>query len=102
MTEHTPFIETPEQRSRRLQVAELFEVWAKDHLGQGYGLEKDEGTYINPVTRWAAKAFRAGTSATAEHCAVLCDEQAEFHQEMHNTQAEQAADACAAAIRGGV
>lgn len=37
-----------------------FEEWAKDHLGQGYSLEKAEGTYINPVTRWAAHAYAAG------------------------------------------
>jgi hypothetical protein len=35
-----------------------------------------------------------------ERAATVCEGQADFHQEMHNTQAEQAADACATAIRG--
>lgn len=35
-----------------------FLKWAEDHLGQGYSLELDENTFIDPVTRWAEVAFR--------------------------------------------
>lgn len=43
-----------------------FEAWATDHLGQGYPLTMDEGTYEHPVTRWALKAWLAGRrSATS-------------------------------------
>ena len=54
------------------------------------------------VPVYTAVQVREAMKAVAERCAVLCEDQAAFHQEMHNTQAEQAADACAAAIRGGV
>lgn len=39
-----------------------FEAWAADHLGQGYPLTKDEGTYECAVTRWAFKAWKAALS----------------------------------------
>lgn len=48
---------------------------------------------------YTAEQMRAMFDAATERAAKQCDEQAEFHQDMHNTQAEQAADACAAAIR---
>lgn len=44
---------------------ESFEAWAKEHLGQGYSLETEEHTYVNPVTRWAFVAFKAGRAALA-------------------------------------
>lgn len=43
-----------------------FEAWAKDHLGRGYSLDCDEGVYINPVTRWACKAFAAGRAEASK------------------------------------
>jgi hypothetical protein len=43
-----------------------FEDWAKDHLGQGYSLVREDGAYVDPVTRWAAIAFRAGTMQERE------------------------------------
>jgi hypothetical protein len=43
-----------------------FEAWAKVHLGQGYGLEMEEGVYIHPVTRWAFKGFLAGRQQLTE------------------------------------
>lgn len=30
-----------------------FRAWAEEHLGQGYSLTMDEGSYEHPVTRWA-------------------------------------------------
>lgn len=42
----------------------LFETWAKEHLGQGYSLEREDHTYINPVTRWAFVAYKAGRKST--------------------------------------
>ena len=44
---------------------EAFEAWARSHLGQGYPLDRDEGAYINPVTRWAFTAWKAGRAAIA-------------------------------------
>lgn len=38
----------------------LFEAWAYVHLGQGYGLARDDGSYVDPVTRWSFKAWQAG------------------------------------------
>ncbi|MES3041818.1 MAG: hypothetical protein V4730_11805 [Pseudomonadota bacterium] len=43
-----------------------FETWARDNLGQAYGLEREDGSYINPVTRWAFKAWLAALSQKAE------------------------------------
>lgn len=48
-----------------------FEEWAKDHLGRGYSLEKEEGVYFHPVTRWAAKAYKAATERAAKLAAQL-------------------------------
>jgi hypothetical protein len=45
--------------------SERFEAWARLHFGQGYGFQKEEGTYISAVTRWAAKAFNAGFDLAA-------------------------------------
>jgi hypothetical protein len=42
-----------------------FESWARLHFGQGYGFQKEDGTYISAVTRWAAKAFNAGFDLAA-------------------------------------
>lgn len=39
---------------------EAFEAWAKEHLGQGYSLEWDDGSYVHPVTRWCFKGYLAG------------------------------------------
>jgi hypothetical protein len=44
-----------------LEILASFEEWAKDHLGQGYSLEREEGSYIDRVTRWAYKAWTAAT-----------------------------------------
>lgn len=51
----------PKQEAHKV-IDELgeFEDWAKEHLGQGYSLETEEHTYVNPVTRWAFVAFKAG------------------------------------------
>lgn len=54
-----------------------------------------KGVYF---TKDAQKAWEAYQAAT-ERAAKLCDEQADFHQLTRNTQAEQAAEGCAAAIR---
>ena len=77
---------------------EAFELWAKDCLGQGYSLEKDEGVYISPVTRWAAKAYQAAT----ERAAKLCEERAAAYRSTnapgwHSVDHE--CTQCAAAIR---
>lgn len=43
-----------------------FMQWAIDNLGQGYSLEREDGTFVDPVTRWAFAAWRAsGKSAIA-------------------------------------
>lgn len=47
-----------------------FEDWAKEHLGQGYSLETEEHTYVNPVTRWAFVAFKAGLKIVAAPAAA--------------------------------
>jgi hypothetical protein len=56
-----------------------FEQWAKDHLGQGYSLECEEGTYVNRVTRWAYIASRAfyaeGFRAGMERAAVIAEDE---------------------------
>lgn len=36
-----------------------FMAWAIDNLGQGYSLEREDGTFLDPVTRWAFKAWQA-------------------------------------------
>lgn len=43
-----------------------FEVWARDHLPQGYSLAMEEGDYIETVTRVAFSAFRAGMVRAAQ------------------------------------
>jgi hypothetical protein len=50
---------------------EMFEAWALVHLGQGYKLDKDEGTYINPVTRWAFRAWQARAALSAPPAQAL-------------------------------
>lgn len=76
---------------------ENFEAWATRRLGQGYSLEKDEGVYINPVTRWAEKAYHAATERAAKLCAaaeispVIDDQDRLFNYAVNH---------CAAAIRG--
>lgn len=42
-----------------------FIEWAKEHLGQGYSLELEDGTFVDPVTRWAFVAYKAGRKAAA-------------------------------------
>lgn len=46
-------------------LTQLFEAWAENHLGQGYPLTKDEGTYEHAVTRWAFVAYKAGRKEAA-------------------------------------
>ena len=44
-----------------------FMSWAKNHMGQGYSLEHEEGCFTNPVTKWAFRGFvvgRANRSST--------------------------------------
>jgi hypothetical protein len=49
---------------------------------------------------WVEALMQDAWRAATERAAKLCDEQADFHQLTHNTQAEQAAEGCAASIRG--
>lgn len=51
-----------------------FEQWAKKHLGQGYPLDKDDHAYIHPVTRWAAKAYKAAVEDTCLELRKIGDE----------------------------
>ncbi|MGJ7613925.1 MULTISPECIES: hypothetical protein [unclassified Variovorax] len=75
---------------------EEFEALAKSK-GLEVELKKPDGRYWSSHTHFAWGFYQAA----AERCAVLCDAIAASEQAMHNTQAEQAADACAAACRGG-
>lgn len=57
-----------------------FEAWARDHLGQGYSLEWDDGSYVHPVTRWCFKGYLEGRSYAEEAvrqereaCALIVD-----------------------------
>lgn len=50
-----------------------FEAWAKDHLGQGYSLEREDHTYSDKVTRWAFRAWKAGIAVERERCAKLVE-----------------------------
>lgn len=74
-----------------------FEEWAKRHLGQGYGLEKYEGVYIIPVTRWAARAFQAATERAAKLAANLAHDAAIKYANGREVDFEKEV---AAAIRG--
>lgn len=47
-----------------------FEQWAKDHLGQGYSLTREDGNYLDPVTRWAFVAWKAGKKAKTKAIAA--------------------------------
>lgn len=47
-----------------------FETWADSHLGQGYPLTREEGTYVNKVTRWAFNSWRAGRQRLREELAA--------------------------------
>jgi hypothetical protein len=40
-----------------------FKEWAADHLGQGYSLEMEDGSFTDKVTRWAFIAYKAGLAA---------------------------------------
>lgn len=53
-----------------LEMLADFHTWAKDHLGQGYSREREDGTYIDPVTRWAYVAWKAA----AKHYAAASQE----------------------------
>jgi hypothetical protein len=79
-----------------------FEDWAKDHLGQGYSLEREDHTYIDPVTRWAAVAYRAGHSAGAQSgmadAARICEARAAAYGDLECQPAIEGAH-CADAIR---
>jgi hypothetical protein len=59
---HACLTTLPAAQAAPVTASELnrFEAWARLHFGQGYGFQKEEGTYISAVTRWAAKAFNAG------------------------------------------
>lgn len=70
----------PKQEAPKvIDVLGAFEEWAKEHLGQGYSLETEEHTYVNPVTRWAFAAFKAGRAAPAAANGALTDEQILMH-----------------------
>lgn len=49
-----------ERIAQRLDDWNAFKAWAEQHLGQGYSLETEEGTYVDKVTRWAFNGFKAG------------------------------------------
>jgi hypothetical protein len=58
--------------------SERFAAWARLHFGQGYGFQKEDGTYISAVTRWAANAFKAGFDlAAAAQAAPVAAESSE-------------------------
>lgn len=65
------------------------------------GAFRDKGSFTMKEDFYTADQMRQMFDAATERAAKLAEDQAEFHQEMHNSQAEQAADACAAAIRAG-
>jgi hypothetical protein len=56
--------------------SERFKAWAKVNFGQGYSFKKEDGTYINAVTRWSAKSFKAGfdLAATPQAAPVAASE----------------------------
>ncbi len=39
---------------------EKFKIWADEHLGQGYSLDMEDGSFVDRVTRWAFVAYKAG------------------------------------------
>lgn len=53
-------------RPEEAAALDAFMAWAKDNLGQGYSLERDEGTFVYPVTRWAFKGFAAAMERSAQ------------------------------------
>lgn len=65
-----------------------------------YWTEDGRNLCKSPLGSFEARMHKRTWDAATERAAKVCEDQADFHQEMHNTQAEQAADACAVAIRG--
>lgn len=53
-----------------LAVWAAFEAWARDNLGQGYSLEREEGVYIDRVTVWAYQAWKGRDKLAAQAVAA--------------------------------
>lgn len=47
---------------------QAFMAWAEDHLGQGYSVEPEDGSFIDPVTRWAFNGFKAALALARSEC----------------------------------
>ena len=53
-------VERPRENEYEKRMFHSFKFWAGEHLGQGYSLDLEDGSFADPVTRWAFIAYKAG------------------------------------------
>ncbi len=54
------FLKSGKELETAIAVPEDFRAWAKGYLGQAYSLACNDGSFVDPVTRQAFNAHKAG------------------------------------------